>query len=79
MFFTPAITTVEGVLKRTIAGLAQDQPVRKHLDPEGAKQIEEYVAKIEALLTLNQPFHVVRFLSTMLLLNDTATHLLLKS
>ena len=55
-----AITTVEGVLKRTIAGLMQDQPVRQHMDPEGAAQIENYVAKIEALLGLQQPFHVVR-------------------
>ena len=54
-----AITTVEGVLKRTIAGLTQDQPVRKHMDPEGAAQIETYVAKIEDLLGLKQPFHVV--------------------
>ena len=55
-----AITTIEGVLKRTIMGLTQDQPVRKHMDPEGAKQIDDYVAKIESLLTLAQPFHVVR-------------------
>ncbi len=57
--FLLAITTVEGVLKRTIAGLMQDQPVRKHMDPDGAAQIDEYVARIEGLLTLAQPFHVV--------------------
>ena len=50
---------MEGVLKRTIAGLMQDQPVRKHMDPDGAAQIDEYVARIEGLLTLAQPFHVV--------------------
>ena len=54
-------------MKRTIAGLTQDQLVRKHMDPEGAKQIDDYVAKIEALLDLNRPFHVVRFLSSYLL------------
>ena len=47
------------MLKRTIAGLTQDQPVRKHMDPEGAAQIDNYVAKIEALLGLKEPFHVV--------------------
>ena len=57
-----AITTIEGVLKRTIMGLAQDQPVRRLMDPEGAKQIDDYVAKIESLLTLKEPFHVVRSL-----------------
>ena len=59
LLFT-AITTIEGVLKRTIMGLAQDQPVRRLMDPEGAKQIDDYVAKIESLLTLKDPFHVVR-------------------
>ena len=58
--FLAAITTIEGVLKRTIMGLAQDQPVRRLMDPEGAKQIDDYVAKIESLLTLKDPFHVVR-------------------
>ena len=58
--FLTAITTIEGVLKRTIMGLAQDQPVRRLMDPEGAKQIDDYVAKIESLLTLKDPFHVVR-------------------
>jgi len=53
------ITTIEGVLKRTIMGLAQDQPVRRLMDPEGAKQIDDYVAKIESLLTLKEPFHVI--------------------
>ena len=61
LLFT-AITTIEGVLKRTIMGLAQDQPVRRLMDPEGAKQIDDYVAKIESLLTLKEPFHVVRSL-----------------
>ena len=43
-------------------GLAQDQPVRRLMDSEGAKQIDDYVAKIESLLTLKEPFHVVRIL-----------------
>ena len=45
-------------MRRTIAGLTQDQPVRKHLHPEGANQIEEYVAKIEDLLEAKSAFHV---------------------
>ena len=37
----------------------QDQPVRKHMDPEGAAQIEEYVNKIEnQLLSLSSSFHL---------------------
>ena len=56
-----AISTVEGMLQRTISGLTQDQPVRRHMDPEGAKQIDEYVEKIENLLTVKEAFHIVSF------------------
>ena len=57
--FISAISTVEGVLRRTISGLAQDQPVRRHLNPEDAEQIDEYIKKIETLIELSEPFHVV--------------------
>ena len=30
------------------------------MDPEGAEQIDAFVAKIEELTQLNEPFHVVR-------------------
>ena len=49
------------MLQRTISGLTQDQPVRRHMDPEGAKQIDEYVDKIENLLTVKEAFHIVSF------------------
>ena len=41
------ISTVEGILARTVAALEQDQPVRRHMDPEGAEQIDKFVAKIQ--------------------------------
>ena len=54
------VTTVEGILQRTIDCLLQDQPVRRHMDPEGASQIDEYVNKIEnQLLSLKCPFHLI--------------------
>merc|ERR1711963_232700 len=54
------VTTIEGILKRTVDGLMQDQPVRIHMDPEGAAQIEEYVNKIEnQLMCLKSTFHLV--------------------
>ena len=53
------MTTVEGILKRTIEGLMQDQPVRKYMAPDDAQKIEEYVAKIEDLLEATTPFYVV--------------------
>ena len=54
------VTTIEGIIKRTIDGLMQDQPVRIHMDPEGAAQIDEYVNKIESqLLSLQSEFSIV--------------------
>ena len=53
------VTTVEGVLRRTIDGLMQDQPVRKHMAPDDAQMIEEYVAKIEDLLEARSAFYVI--------------------
>ena len=50
---------MEGVLRRTIAGLEQDQPVRRALEPEDAAKIDSYVKRIEDLISLNQPFHIV--------------------
>jgi len=53
------ITTVEGILTRTLAGLEQDQPVRKHMDPDAYEQIEEYAAKIKNLLELENEFSLL--------------------
>eukprot|EP00090_Calanus_glacialis_P037142 TRINITY_DN6369_c0_g1_i1.p1 TRINITY_DN6369_c0_g1~~TRINITY_DN6369_c0_g1_i1.p1 ORF type:complete len:448 (-),score=170.81 TRINITY_DN6369_c0_g1_i1:80-1423(-) len=53
------ITTVEGVMERTISGLEQDQPVRRHMDPEGAKQIDDYIVRMRATLKLAEPFTVL--------------------
>ena len=50
------ISTVEGILARTVAALEQDQPVRRHMDPEGAEQIEKFVARIQDTLKLQEPF-----------------------
>lgn len=62
-----AITTVEGILERTISGLEQDQPVRKHLDPDAAQQIEKFVDKINRLRHLDEHFHLVSIAAAFLL------------
>lgn len=59
ILFFLAITTVEGILQRTVAGLKQDQPVRRVLDEEGANQIDEFCLKVEALNELKEPFTLV--------------------
>ena len=53
------ITTVEGIISRTKAGLEQEQPVRLHMDPAGYKQIAEYILKIQELLDNEREFTLV--------------------
>ncbi|CAG0899414.1 unnamed protein product [Darwinula stevensoni] len=53
------ISTVEGVLQRTITGLQQEQPLRKSLDAENAQKIEEFIQKIQGLLELKQSFTLI--------------------
>lgn len=53
------MTTVEGILRRTVTGLEQDQPVRRIMAPDDAEKIDAYVKRIEDLLSLCQPFHIV--------------------
>jgi len=53
------ITTVEGIVSRAIAGLEQDQPVRKHMDPEGYESIEKFVQKFKDLLDLQKKFRII--------------------
>ncbi|XP_066993713.2 zinc finger protein ZPR1 [Anabrus simplex] len=53
------ITTVEGVLDRVIAGLEQDQPVRRNEDPFSATQIDAFLEKLRKLKDLSTPFTLV--------------------
>lgn len=53
------VTTVEGVINRSIAGLEQDQPVRRIQHPEAAAQIDEFIKKLEKLKELSSPFTLV--------------------
>jgi len=52
------VTTLEGLLQRTISGLSQDQPVRRALHPEDAEKIDEYIERVEQLLTVAKPFEL---------------------
>jgi len=53
------ITTVEGILTRTITALSQDQPVRKHMEPEAYEQIQSYINKIEDALDMKKEFRLI--------------------
>ncbi|XP_045525587.1 zinc finger protein ZPR1 [Pieris brassicae] len=50
------VTTVEGLLARAIAGLTQDQEIRRTEHPDAAEQIDGFVAKLQALKVLKTPW-----------------------
>ncbi|KAJ8941932.1 hypothetical protein NQ318_013265 [Aromia moschata] len=53
------ITTVEGIINRSIVGLEQDQPLRRIQHPETATQIESFIEKLKKLKELETPFTLV--------------------
>lgn len=53
------ITTIEGILDRSIQGLEQDQPLRRIQDPDGAQKIDEFVSKMKRLKSVEEPFTLI--------------------
>ncbi|XP_015610065.1 zinc finger protein ZPR1 [Cephus cinctus] len=52
------ITTVEGIINRSIAGLEQDQEQRRKENPETAIEIDLFLSKLRALKLLEEPFTI---------------------
>ncbi|KAM4650590.1 zinc finger protein ZPR1 [Discoglossus pictus] len=44
-----ALSTIEGILERTIAGLQQDQPLRRAEDEGVAEKINDFIKKLQSL------------------------------
>lgn len=53
------ITTIEGVISRCIAGLNQDQVARRNQHPEAAKEIDNFIKKLENLKNLQDTFTLI--------------------
>ncbi|XP_063992069.1 zinc finger protein ZPR1 [Diachasmimorpha longicaudata] len=53
------ITTLEGIIDRSITGLEQDQPRRREENPETAAEIELFISKLQSLKTIDEPFTIV--------------------
>ncbi|KAM6432271.1 zinc finger protein ZPR1 isoform 1-T1 [Liasis olivaceus] len=51
-----ALTTLEGILDRAIAGLEQDQPDRRKKDTEVAGKIDEFISKLKGLKEVESDF-----------------------
>lgn len=54
-----ALSTVEGLLDRAVAGLEQDQPIRRAADPEVAEKIDEFIQKLKKLKEVEEEFTLV--------------------
>ncbi|NXI99212.1 ZPR1 protein, partial [Psophia crepitans] len=50
------LTTVEGIIDRAVAGLEQDQPLRRATDQEVASKIDEFIGKLKQLKELRSSF-----------------------
>lgn len=53
------ITTIEGIIERSINGLEQDQPERREKFPSAAVQIDEFLEKLRKLKSLEEPFSMI--------------------
>ncbi|KAK4298271.1 hypothetical protein Pmani_029378 [Petrolisthes manimaculis] len=53
------VTTVEGLLHQTQEGLTRDQEARRHLQPQVAQQIDTFLHRLTACVTLQEHFTVI--------------------
>ncbi|NXM09162.1 ZPR1 protein, partial [Tyrannus savana] len=53
------LTTIEGLIDRAVAGLEQDQPLRRATDQEVARKIDEFIVKLRQLKEGNSPFTLI--------------------
>jgi len=54
-----ALSTIEGLLDRAVAGLEQDQPIRRATSPDVADKIEEFIEKLKRLKDVEKEFTLV--------------------
>lgn len=53
------VTTVEGILRRTMDGLSQEQPDRQREYPEAYEQIQKFIQKLEDFVNDGKGFSLV--------------------
>lgn len=54
-----SLSTIEGLLDRAVAGLEQDQVVRRATHPEVAEKIDEFIQKLKKLKEVQEEFTLV--------------------
>lgn len=53
------LSTIEGILDRAVAGLEQDQQIRRAIDPQMAEKINEFIQKLNRLKEVEEEFTLV--------------------
>lgn len=53
------VTTIEGVIDRSVTGLEQDQAIRRIENAEIADEIDVFITKLKCLKDVEKPFTVV--------------------
>lgn len=61
------VTTIEGIINRSIQGLSQDQEARRATNPEIADKIQDFISKLEDLKKVSEPFVMVRLMQLLLM------------
>lgn len=54
-----SLSTIEGLLGRAVAGLEQDQPIRRATDSEVADKIDQFIQKLKRLKDVEEPFTLI--------------------
>ncbi|XP_056096179.1 zinc finger protein ZPR1 [Rhinichthys klamathensis goyatoka] len=54
-----SLSTIEGLLDRAVAGLEQDQPIRKGTDPAVAEKIDEFIQRLKNLKEVEEEFTLI--------------------
>ncbi|XP_030647950.1 zinc finger protein ZPR1 isoform X2 [Chanos chanos] len=54
-----SLSTIEGLIDRAVAGLEQDQPIRRATDPAVAEKIEEFIEKLKKLKDVKEEFTLI--------------------
>uniref|UniRef100_A0A673MRS2 Zinc finger protein ZPR1-like n=1 Tax=Sinocyclocheilus rhinocerous TaxID=307959 RepID=A0A673MRS2_9TELE len=54
-----SLSTIEGLLDRAVAGLEQDQPIRKATDPAVAEKIEKFIERLKKLKEVEEEFTLI--------------------
>uniref|UniRef100_A0A3B1KC61 Zinc finger protein ZPR1 n=1 Tax=Astyanax mexicanus TaxID=7994 RepID=A0A3B1KC61_ASTMX len=54
-----SLSTIEGLLDRAVAGLEQEQPIRRATDPEVANKIDQFIQRLKKLKVMEEEFTLI--------------------